>query len=116
MTDLQASRAVPRITLTPLEGRLYIIAVLAGVYLFAWRAIAGTTTPSAAPRPSVAEVAPAHSLAVWLDDLPVAKRPALLLPTGWRLASGGEPAITLPAPRMVRAPASRPLRVRTRSS
>jgi len=113
MTDLEASRAVPRITLTPLEGRLYIITMLAGIYLFAWRAITGTTTPSVAP---IADVAPVSSPVVWLDDLPVAKRPALLLPAGWRLASRGEPTITLPAPRVVRAPASRPVRVRTRSS
>jgi hypothetical protein len=77
-----ASRASPRIHLSPLEWRLYIIAALAGVYLLAGRAI-------------------------WLDELPAAR------------SSHGAPAAGSPSPSpspVVRAPSSRPLRVRTRSS
>lgn len=125
MTD--EPRASPRIRITPLELRLYIVTLLAAVYVVAWRAIAGGAEPSA---PSATPVAgqvpaaaptPARPAATWLEDLPPAQRPPLVAPAGWRVvsrdtvATTAPPATVRPAPRVVRAP-GRPLRVRTRSS
>jgi len=117
MTD-KPSRAAPRLALSPLELRLHAVAVLAAVYLVAWRAIAAgdssnTLTPAAAAAAQAASGAPAT---VWLDDLPPAQRPSLALPPGWRLASRGAPAVAATMPRVVRVPTPRALRVRTRSS
>jgi hypothetical protein len=115
MTDTRAPRPSPRIPLTPLELRLYVAAILAAVYLVSWRAIA---PDAASPERSAGPGTPEESgppAAVWLDELPAAQRPPLALPGGWRLASRTE-APAAPAPRVVRAPASRPRRVRTRSS
>lgn len=128
MTE-RAARTPPRTALGPLELRLYATAALAIVYLFAWRAITGRAPVGpAADRPAgtaasdrVAAGAPAalgapRAAAVWLDDLPAWARPAVVIPPGWRLAARGEAIVAAPAPRVVRAPAGRPLRVRTRSS
>lgn len=116
MTE-KPSRAAPRLALSALELRLYAVAVLAAVYLVAWRAIAGGGSPSSvAPVAAVAQAVPGAPTTVWLDDLPPAQRPALALPTGWRLASRGEPAVATTMPRVVRVPTPRALRVRTRSS
>ena len=113
MTDTPR-RTTPWLPLGALELRLYLVAALAGVYVLTFRAIGGghaTTTSLPAPTP-VSSLPPA----VWLDQLPVAQRPVVVPPPGWRLASRGEAAVAAPAPVVVRAPASRPLRVRTRSS
>jgi hypothetical protein len=110
MTD-RASRAAPRLALSPLELRLYAVAVLAAVYLVAWRAIAGGDSSNAA-----AQATSGAPTTVWLDDLPPAQRPSLALPAGWRLASRGAPAVATTMPRVVRVPTPRALRVRTRSS
>lgn len=92
----------PRTGLGPLEGRLYLVALLAGGYVFAWRALSDPISEVARPQP-----------VVWFDEVPGDRRPALSLPPGWQLAPRGEPA---PAPDVTRLPASRPVRVRTRSS
>ena len=116
MTD-PSRHAAPRLRLGALELRLYLVAVLASVYVLTFRAVGGghdaSTSPAAptAPHP-VTSLPPA----VWLDQLPVAQRPVVVPPPGWRIASRGEAAAAAPAPVVVRAPASRPLRVRTRSS
>jgi hypothetical protein len=88
------------------DGKLYAVAVVAVVYLIAWYEV------SATPRP-VAETAPATPRAVWIDQLPEADRPTAVPPAGWRVASRNEQVV---APPVVRAPAARPLRARTRSS
>ena len=89
-------------TTTMTEWKLYVVALLAGVYLLAWRAVA---TP--APR-AEAEPAPPPSAAP-----PIAFEP----PPGWQLVTRDRPAVRAPAPtRVVRAPARRRVRVRTRSS
>lgn len=116
MTD-RPSRVAPRLALSPLELRLYAVAVLAAVYLVAWRAIAGGGSPNpVAPAAAAAQPASGASTSVWLDNLPLAQRPSLALPPGWRLASRGEPAVATTTPRIVRVPTPRALRVRTRSS
>ena len=116
MTD-RPRRTTPRLGLSALELRLYLVAVLAGVYVLTFRAIGGGngTSPSVPAAPSPVSALPP---AIWLDQLPAAQRPAVVPPPGWRLASRGESAAASPAPApvVVRAPASRPLRVRTRSS
>jgi hypothetical protein len=84
----ERARRTAHLPLTGLEWRLYVIVLLAGVYLVAWRAIDPPAPPSA------------HAFA------PV---PSHATPTGRRVDE---------RPRAVprREPASRPLRVRTRSS
>lgn len=85
------------------DGKLYAVAVVALVYLLAWYEVSATPRPVATtePRPR------------WLGQLAEAERPAVAPPPGWRVASEAE---RVAAPRVVRAPASRSLRVRTRSS
>lgn len=94
--------------LAALDGKLYAVAVVAVAYLIAWYEV------SATPRP-VAATAPSTPRAVWIDQLPEADRPAAVRPAGWRVASPDEQVVAPPLVR-VPAPASRPLRVRTRSS
>ncbi len=84
------------------EWRLYIVAVVAGVYVLAWSQIV--------PKPQAA--APPPSRAVWLDELPSAERPAITPPAGWRVAGRGETIAPMPR----RVPAANPPRIRTRSS
>ena len=116
MTD-HPSRVAPRLALSPLELRLYAVAVLAAVYLVALRAIAGSGSPNpVTPAAAAAQAASGAPTTVWLDDLPPAQRPSLVLPPGWRLASRGEPAVATTTPRVVRVPTPRAMRVRTRSS
>lgn len=118
MTDRPA-RAAPRLPASPLELRLYALAVLAVVYLVAWRAIAAGGSPGPVTPTAAAQPGPGAATTVWLDDLPPAQRPSLAslaLPAGWRIATRGERAVAATAPRVVRAPTPRALRVRTRSS
>ena len=111
-------RATPRLALGAVELRLYAAVVLAVTYLVAWRALTADGPPlaarSSASGEATASTAPSAGAAIWLDDLPAAQRPAVVAPPGWQLASRAE--LAAPAPRVVRAPAQRPLRVRTRSS
>ena len=88
------------------DGKLFAVAMVAVVYLIAWYEVSST------PRP-VAATAPAPPRAIWIDQLPEADPPPAVPPAGWRVASRDEQVI---APPLVRAPAARPLRVRTRSS
>jgi len=106
--------------LTVVEWRLYVVAALAAIYALVWRAIdqpaASGGDLARAPAKGPAPPAPAT---VWLDELPVAQRPAIAAPAGWTVIDrGATPAPPAPVerPRIVRASASRPLRVRTRSS
>jgi hypothetical protein len=112
----RTARSAARINLSPLEWRLTLTAALATVYLAAWLAFgsilpARVVAPAGERRGARVSLAPAST--VWLDDLPPGQRPAVTLPPGWRLASSGDAA---PAPRVVRVPAGRAPRVRTRSS
>lgn len=98
----------PRPRTTPLELRLYAVAVLAAVYTITWRAIGAHTT---AP-PPVARV----------DTVLPAPPPVIALPAGWQLATQPAPAaaprvpaVSQPA-RLVRPSTRRVPRVRTRSS
>ncbi len=112
----------PRPWLAPREGRLYIVTVLAGVYLFAFRAI--PTPPERGARSGPLEDASTEpsssgrspSAAVWIDDLPADQRPSVALPAGWRVVSREDAARAASVPRVARAPSSRRLRARTRSS
>lgn len=117
MSD-KPSHMAPRISLSPIEGRLYIVALLASGYLITWGAIEATNTPSRsvmAPSP-ISNLAGARPSYIWLDDVVREHRPVISLPPGWQLASHLERATTAPVPRVTRIPASRPMRVRTRSS
>lgn len=87
------------------DAKLYAVAVIAVVYLIAWYEVSATP-------PSAAAGVPTAPRAVWIGQLREAERPEVTPPAGWRVASRNEPA----APALVRAPASRPVRVRTRSS
>ena len=102
----------PRISISGLEARLYLVATLAAGYLVTWHAIA----PSGSVTAPIGDAARASSPVVWLDDVPIGERPELSLPPGWRLVVRGEPTTAAPSPRVARVPASRPQRVRTRSS
>lgn len=98
------------------DGKLYAVAVIAIVYLIAWYGVSTVSPPpSAAASPATPAVAtvPAAPRAVWIDQLPAAERPNVAPPAGWRLAARNEQTA---APVLRRAPASRPVRVRTRSS
>lgn len=101
--------------------RLYLIALLALVYLAAWWVFGAR----AARPPALAPVAPAPEpseqprLTIWYQDLPPPARPAVQLPTGWRIADGttrppGAVVRALPIP--VRVAPARVGRIRTRSS
>ena len=97
-------RERPRL-LASADGKLCAVAVIAVVYLIAWYEV------SATPQPAVS--VPATPRAVWIDQLASTERPKLAPPDGWRVASRHEQAS---APPVVRVPASRAVRVRTRSS
>lgn len=114
-----AARTVPKIRLSALEWRLYLSSVLAGAYVLAWVAFAART-PRAANE-SVAEAAPLgvrmtaaapNAQFVWIDDVPIAERPAVSLPPGWAIAERPGTPSTDP----VRRPADVRPRIRTRSS
>jgi len=91
----------PRRGVSPLELRLYIVALLGAVYTISWRAIGGQApvTESVAQEPQ----------RVWIDELPPDARPPIMLPAGWQRADVVQPA------RVVRVPSRAP-RMRTRSS
>jgi len=97
-------RERPRL-LAAADAKLYAVAVVAAVYLIAWYEI------SASPQPAVS--VPAAPRAGWIDQLASTARPSVEPPAGWRVASQDELAS---APPLARAPASRPIRMRTRSS
>lgn len=104
---MTTEKPTPRPTLTAPEWRLVLTAGLAVSYAVAWVAFA-THLPI---RKGVATDTgpPVHDATVWLDDLPAAERPAVSLPRGWTIAERD----TIPTVARV---ASRPPRVRTRSS
>lgn len=97
------------------DGKLYAVAVVAIVYLIAWYKVSTVSpqAPAAASPATPAATVPAAPRAVWIDQLPAAERPNVAPPAGWRLAARNEQTA---APVLRRAPASRPVRVRTRSS
>ncbi len=110
--------ATHRHRLTVFEWRLYLVAALATIYALVWRAIDRPATAGAGGAREPAEV-PAAPATVWLDELPLAQRPMITAPAGWTVIDrGASPAPVAPTarPRVVRAPESRPRRVRTRSS
>lgn len=110
MTD---ARDRPRPALGPAEWKLYAVAAIAGVYLLAWRGVSRTAAPATA---AAATGDASRPRAVWLEELPEAARPPLAPPPGWRVAARAEATRIAPPAAPVRAPAARPLRVRTRSS
>ena len=90
-----------RVRVSPLELRLYVVALLAAVYTISWRAI-GAHAP--ATEPVVASTPPASEpqRVVWIT-----------LPDGWQLASQQQAS---PPARVVHVPNRRVPRIRTRSS
>ena len=104
---MTTERAVPRFTLTTHEWRLVLTAGLSATYVLAWIAF-GTHLP-VRERVATAAGPAVRDATVWLDDLPVAERPAVALPRGWTIAARDV------VPTVVRVPVHLP-RVRTRSS
>lgn len=105
--------------LTSMELRFHVITVLAAVYLVSWRVITAGSAPPADPPPPPMPSAPA----IPRQDTPastaridgVARRPWYTVPAGWHVVDWD--SVRALAPRKLeRAPASRPVRVRTRSS
>jgi hypothetical protein len=114
-----ANRGVMR-RASPLELRLYVVALLAAVYTITWRVIGGhasgtESTFAAAPRSTTNE----PQRFVWIDSLPPTLRPRIAMPAGWQLVSEqssvAPESVAEPA-RVIRAPTRRVPRVRTRSS
>ena len=102
--------------------RLWLVAVLAIVYLVGWWAFGARAGRPVATDRIVPEVAPSEEprLAAWYADLPPAERPPVVLPAGWRIAVPDDAAASA-----VREAASIPVRpvarfgrarIRTRSS
>lgn len=85
------------------EWRLYLVAVVAGVYVLAWNQVR--------PRPAADKPSPAVR-AVWLDQLARDQRPVVAPPPGWRVAERTETIV----PAVRRVPTPHPARIRTRSS
>lgn len=92
------------------DGKLYAVTVVAVAYLIAWYGVSAFPRPAAGAAPDAPR---AVWRAVWIDRLPNAEQPTARPPAGWRVASRDEQRA---APPIERAPASRPLRARTRSS
>jgi hypothetical protein len=117
----------PDCKLCALEWRLYVVAVLAAIYVITWRVLERSGR-SGSPRELVSTTTPA----VWLDDLPPEQRRNFEPPAGWviacrcaapvgaavvpSIAPVAADSVAPPAPRLVRVPVQRPRRVRTRSS
>jgi hypothetical protein len=107
----ERGRKAPRLGLGVAEGRLYLVAGLAGIYLLAWRGVTGAPRPAAAP--PIAEVSePTTAAPRWIDEVPLAERPTVAIPPGWHATGRQGDVAAAPPVRVVRA---RP-RVRTRSS
>ena len=107
----------PVLMLSGLEWRLLLTSVLASTYLVVWLALSRSLPPEAqATAPPIARQGTRVERGqgpVWLSDLLLSRRPVVTLPAGWTHAA---PPTRAARPRMVRAPATRPVRVRTRSS
>lgn len=110
--------------LSATESRLAVITALATSYLVAWawlvvRPLGAADADVAVGTPDRAHHASAvapRSPAVCCDQLPPADRPALTIPEGFRLATREATTEPLVALEPRRAPARRPMRIRTRSS
>jgi hypothetical protein len=111
MTD----RPISDHQIAALVWRLYITAALAAIYLACWRAVGGAATVAPFASAPTAGVPPPsrQRAAVWLDEIPVARRPQIAPPAGWTVV---ERAGSVVSRRGVHAPVARPLRARTRSS
>lgn len=97
-----------RVKASPLELRLYVVAVLAAIYTISWRAIGAQVTEA----PPITDRTTAETQrVVWIDHLPPTSVPAISIPVGWQRAS--PPAATSQPTRLVQTPNRR---VRTRSS
>lgn len=113
-TEPRSPKPQPWLRATALELRLYVAAVLAIAYVVSWRVIGGVGAPNEAPIPAPPVAGPPRY--VWLEHLPVAARPVIQIPTGWRLASDAPAAETAAPAKILRTPARPRVRVRTRSS
>jgi hypothetical protein len=100
--------------------RLYLITLLATVYVGAWWSFASRPTRSAAAHQALPYVEPGATRVTWYEDLPVSKRPLVALPRGWHIAPRAEPSRHEDARRgastRLRVVSVRPGRIRTRSS
>ena len=114
-TEHRPSNRGSRLDVSPLELRLYIVALLGAIYTITWRAIGGQVPTTESPLvPPLAPREPQRS--VWIDNLPPDVRPTITLPPGWQRASEPRPSVAVQPARVVRVPGRHAPRVRTRSS
>ena len=111
----RGAKIPPRIGLSALEWRLYLVTGLAAIYTAAWLAMAAAVPPPMAAAGAEEPAAAAAPATVWIDQLPPAAQPVVVLPAGWMRASPATPVVRAAAP-VVRATPTRRVRVRTRSS
>ncbi len=90
---------------------MYVVAFLAAVYTITWRTIGGHAPAPTATAPTATEPEPRF---VWIDKLPPAMQPVVVLPAGWQRAS--QPSVATQPAGLVHVPTPRAPRVRTRSS
>ncbi|MEZ4400746.1 MAG: hypothetical protein R3B06_12045 [Kofleriaceae bacterium] len=115
-TESPRPRARPR---PGVELRRWIIAALALAHVAVWRVVVRPAGDADAAADAARPVdAPGTPTGIWLDDLPVSERPSVAVPVGWQLVDrhAVQPTLAPARPRLVRAPAARPRRVRTRTS
>ena len=103
-----------RAAVSPLELRLYLVALLGVVYTISWRAIGGQAPATESQGATTATSEPKRM--VWIDNLPPDMRPTIALPAGWQRETDPHASAAVPPARVVRVPARRAPRVRTRSS
>lgn len=121
-TTIERPRSSPtRATGAP-NLRLYLIALLASVYVLAWWAF-GTRAPARSAELPLIDPVPdpraQQQVATWYQDLRPSARPPVQLPAGWHIAeratASSAPSVrAMPVP--VRVAPARPGRIRTRSS
>ncbi|MCE9575896.1 MAG: hypothetical protein K8W52_22285 [Deltaproteobacteria bacterium] len=118
-SEPRRAKQAPRIGLSAQEWRLYLLSGLAAVYTAAWLALAAGVDPApVASAPGDAPAVAPGPATVWIDQLPPAARPVVVLPPGWMLASPSTTVTTVRAaiPATRATPTPRRVRVRTRSS
>jgi len=118
MTSERAPSRAAIVSMSPHEWRLWLTAVLAGGYAVVAVALGAGAPPSPPPMPAtMPAAASARGEVAWLDALPPAERPRVVLPPGWAIDVAGA-TVTEPAVARVAAsePRARTWRVRTRSS
>jgi hypothetical protein len=104
--DPRQRRAAPRLNLTGRQWKLYLMGGLGIAYAASLTAIATqphpdagqSVKPQAAPVAGLAAAGSGSPAVVWIDQLPVADRPNVVLPPGWVVATASGRTAAGPAP------------------